>query len=199
VRPLWINVLLPLAFCSLPLVVAALVFAAIPPAARGEYLVRLQDSAIDWIILGLGGLLFLAQTWLAWRALQWKDAQSNFDESADDWLTHTARGAEWFPLLGLIGTVAAILQTFSSFGLDATGATKPPDAAEIIRRYGPAITATGSGLFMAFLNILPSWIVVAGRKLIRSMAGRPAPPPPADQPIDLISAAPPGTRQGGQA
>lgn len=193
-RPLWINVLLPLAFVALPVATAALIFAAVPPTARGHYLDRLQTSPIDWIILGLGGVLFLAQTWLAWRALQWKDAQNSFDETVDDWLTHTARGAEWFPLLGLIGTVAAILETFSSFGPGSK-----PAAEEIIQKYGPAITATGSGLFMAFLNILPSWIVVAGRKLIRSMAGRPAPPPPAEQPIDLISAATPGTRKGGQA
>lgn len=193
-RRLWINTLLPLVFCSLPVVAAAVIFAAIPPAARDEYIRRLQDSAIDWIILGLGGLLFVAQTWLSLRALQWKDARNDFDETADDWLTHTARGAEWFPLLGLIGTVAAILQTFSSFGPGSK-----PAAEEIIQKYGPAITATGSGLFMAFLNILPSWIVVAGRKLIRSMAGRPAPPSPEQQPIDLISAAHPGGRGGGQA
>jgi hypothetical protein len=194
VRPLWINTLLPLVFCSLPLATAGLILAAVPPAARDEYLRRLPESPIDWIILGLGGLLFLAQTWLAWRALRWKDAAGNFDETVDDWLTHTARGAEWFPLLGLIGTVAAILQTFTSFG---EGGIKPT-AEEIIRRYGPAITATGSGLFMAFLNILPSWIVVAGRKLIRSMAGRPT-PAPTEPPIDLISAASPGFRRGGQA
>lgn len=196
-RRLWIDTLLPLVFCALPPAVAGLIFAAIPPAARGEYLARLHDSAIDWIILALGGLLFAAQTWLAWRAMRWKDERNNFDETVDDWLTHTARAAEWFPLLGLIGTVAAILQTFSSFGPDATGAAAKPEAAEIIRRYGPAITATGSGLFMAFLNILPGWVVIAGRKLIRSLAGRASPP---EQPIDLISAAgPPGYRGGGRA
>jgi hypothetical protein len=185
VRRLWINTLLPLVFCALPVAVAAVVFAAIPPAARGQYLDRLRTAPIDWIILGIGGLLFVAQTWLAWRALQWKDARNAFDETVDDWLTHTARAAEWFPLLGLIGTVAAILQTFSSFGPGSK-----PAAEEIIQKYGPAITATGSGLFMAFLNILPSWIVVAGRKLIRGMAGRPP-----EQPIDLVSAA--NTPRGG--
>jgi hypothetical protein len=191
---LWINTLLPLVFCALPVAVAAVVFAAIPPSARGQYLDRLRTAPIDWIILGIGGLLFVAQTWLAWRALQWKDARNAFDETVDDWLTHTARAAEWFPLLGLIGTVAAILETFNSFGPGSK-----PAAEEIIQKYGPAITATGSGLFMAFLNILPSWVVVAGRKLIQSMAGRATPPTP-EQPIDLISAAaPPGTRGGNRA
>lgn len=193
-RRLWINTLLPLVFCALPVAAAAVVFAAIPPTARGQYLDRLRTAPIDWIILGIGGLLFVAQTWLAWRALRWKDARHGFDETVDDWLTHTARAAEWFPLLGLIGTVAAILETFSSFGPGSK-----PAAEEIIQKYGPAITATGSGLFMAFLNILPSWVVVAGRKLIGGMAGRATPPVP-EQPIDLISAAgPPGARGGNRA
>jgi len=46
---------------------------------------------------------------------------------------------------------------------------------EIIRKYAPAITATGSGLFMALMNILPTWVVGLGRDMIRSLAGG-APP-----------------------
>ena len=41
----------------------------------------------------------------------------------------------------------------------------------IIARYAPAITATGSGLFMAFINILPPWIVMVGRDLIATLGG----------------------------
>jgi hypothetical protein len=171
VRRLWINTLLPLVFCATPPIVAVLVYMAMPAAARNEYQNRLQDSAIDWIILSIGAALFIAQTWLAWRALRWKE--TNFDERVDPWLSHLAQAAEWFPLLGLIGTVAAILQTFSTFGPGTR-----PAAEEIIQKYGPAITATGSGLFMAFLNILPSWMVIAGRNLILSLAGTPATPPP---------------------
>ena len=173
-RRLWINLLLPAVFCLLPLLLAVLIFVAIPPTARQEYLTRLTNSPMDWIILGLGSVLFLAQLFLSWRALQWSDAKNNFREHYDDWLTHTAQAAEWFPLLGLIGTVSAILQTFSTF---APGSK--PAAEEIIQQYGPAITATGSGLFMAFLNILPSWMVIAARKLIRSLAIEEVPLTPA--------------------
>ena len=74
--------------------------------------------------------------------------------------------AEWFPLLGLIGTVAAILQTFGSI---TPGVNPTPQ--EIIRKYAPAITATGSGLFMALLNILPTWVVATGRDLILTLGG----------------------------
>ena len=168
-RRFWIHHVLPVAFCLVPVLAAALVFAAVPARARAEYLDRLQTSAVDWLILASGFSLFVAQTFLAWRALRWKE--TNFDERADHWLSHLAQGAEWFPLLGLIGTVAAILQTFSSIAVD-----RQPTAGEIIRSYAPAITATGSGLFMALINILPSWIVVIGRDLIRSLGGY-APPP----------------------
>jgi len=166
VRRLWISFLLPIVFCSMPLLIAVLLYFAVPLSARQEYGKRLNESQIDWIILGLGSLLFVAQLWLSWKALRWKDSANDFDEANDDWLSHMAQAAEWFPLLGLIGTVAAILQTFGSFG----PGTKPA-AEEIIQKYGPAITATGSGLFMAFLNILPSWIVTAARKIIKPLAG----------------------------
>jgi hypothetical protein len=152
------------AFCLVPALAAALVFAAVPADARRDYLTRIQESGIDWVILSSGFTLFAAQTYLAWRALRWKE--TNFDERSDRWLSHLAQAAEWFPLLGLIGTVAAILQTFSSI---APGTQPTPQV--ILRKYAQAITATGSGLFMALINILPSWVVTVGRDLIRSLAG----------------------------
>jgi hypothetical protein len=171
VRRFWIHHVLPLAFCLVPLLGAGLVFAAIPPDARHDYLHRLETSAIDWIILGIGFPLFAMQTILSWRALLWRNG--DFDKRPDRWLSHLSQAAEWFPLLGLIGTVAAILQTFSSI---TPGSTPTPQ--DIIRKYAPAITATGSGLFMALVNILPTWIVAVGRDLISSLAGTPAAPPP---------------------
>src|SRR5206468_4998839 len=122
--------------------------------AQAFYLNQIRESPMDWLILGLGVVLFCIQMTLAWRALQWRGA--GFDERPDRWLSTLAQAAEWFPLLGLLGTVAGILQTFSSI----TGSITPK---EIIRQYAPAITATGSGLFMALVNILPTWVVNAGR------------------------------------
>ena len=91
-------------------------------------------------------------------------ARPRFDERPDRWLSNLAQAAEWFPMLGLLGTVAGILQTFSQV---RTGIE--PD--EIIRNYSPAITATGSGLFMALINILPTWVVLIGRQLILTLGG----------------------------
>jgi len=160
VRRLLILQLLPLIFCAVPLLTAGVIAAALPVKARDFYLEHL--SPLDWLILGLGAFLFVVQILLTWRALQWRG--TSFNERPDGWLSNLAQAAEWFPLLGLIGTVGGILQTFSSI----SGPT-PPE--RIIMLYAPAITATGSGLFMALINILPTWVVLVGRDLISTLGG----------------------------
>jgi hypothetical protein len=166
-----IRTVLPFLFCLVPLLAGCLVALAVPPDAMHDYLARVRHSPMDWLILGLGAVLFILQTLLGFRAMRWREV--GFDERPDRWLSSLAQAAEWFPLLGLLGTVAAILQTFGS--IPATGSITP---GEVIRRYAPAITATGSGLFMALMNILPTWVVTAGRDLILALAGG----PPADEP-----------------
>lgn len=161
-----IRFLLPFIFCLVPPLAALLVAAAVPEVALSYYLDRLRNSPMDWLILGLGAVLFVLQMLLAYSALRWQ--ATSFDERPDRWLTNLAQAAEWFPLLGLLGTVAGILQTFSSI----TGQL-PPE--RIIALYAPAITATGSGLFMALVNILPTWVVLVGRDLILALGGGAAP------------------------
>jgi hypothetical protein len=156
-----IQAVLPLLFCVMPPLAGVLIAVALPTVARNFYLTHL--TPLDLLILALGGILFVLQMLLAFIALQWRGP--GFNERPDNWLTHLAQAAEWFPLLGLLGTVAGILQTFSSMG---TSSSTPQ---EIIRLYAPAITATGSGLFMALINILPTWLVLVGRDLIRTLGG----------------------------
>ncbi|MCI0463591.1 MAG: MotA/TolQ/ExbB proton channel family protein [Gemmataceae bacterium] len=168
-RRLLIQVFLPLVFCSIPLLTAALIAVAIPDQARKFYFDHVSKSAIDWIILGLGGALFLTQMMLAWRALQWQG--TGFNERPDRWLSNLGQAAEWFPMLGLIGTVMAILQTFGTLAAEARQTTDPITTARILELYAPAITATGSGLFMALINLFPTWIVLLGRDLILSLGG----------------------------
>jgi hypothetical protein len=160
VRRTLIQNVLPVTFCLVPPLAAAVIVAALPGRARDFYLAHL--TPLDMLILALGGVLFVVQLLLAWRALHWRGA--TFDERPDAWLTHLAQAAEWFPLLGLIGTVAGILQTFAGI----TGAMGPE---QIIKNYAPAITATGSGLLMALVNILPGWVVLLGRQLIQALGG----------------------------
>jgi hypothetical protein len=166
VRRALIQFILPLAFCVVPVLAGAVIALAIPTKAMDFYLKRLPDSPMDWLILGLGAVLFVLQTTLGWRAMRWRG--DGFDERGDRWLSNLAQGAEWFPLLGLLGTVGGILQTFS----EMKGSLTP---SQIIQNYAPAITATGSGLFMALLNILPTWLVNVGRDLILTLGGGPPP------------------------
>lgn len=164
-RRILIQLVLPLCFCLLPLVAASLVALAVPRDAMAFYLDNI--STMDRLILGLGGGLFLCQMLLCRQAMRWTG--NSFDERPDKWITNLAQAAEWFPLLGLLGTVGGILQTFSSIH----GPT-PPHV--IIEKYAPAITATGSGLFMALINILPPWMVLLGRDLILTLGGGPSTP-----------------------
>jgi hypothetical protein len=164
VRRKLIQAVLPLVFCCIPPLAGILIAMALPAHARAFYLAHL--TALDVLILTLGVALFFVQMLLALRALRWRI--NTFDERPDPWLSHLGQAAEWFPLLGLLGTVAGILQTFSSMG---SASTTPQ---QIISLYAPAITATGSGLFMALLNILPTWLVLIGRDLIRTLGGEAA-------------------------
>ncbi len=165
-RRILIQHILPFILCLIPLLGAALIAAATPSAALNFYLERIRESRMDWVILGLGFSIFAVQVILAWRALQWRGTR--FEERADRWLSHLAQAAEWFPLLGLIGTVTGILETFYELGNKEHVQTR-----EIIRLYAPAITATGSGLFMALINIFPTWVVTLGRDLLTTLGGPP--------------------------
>jgi hypothetical protein len=182
VRRYLIRHLLPLVFCVVPALAAALIAAAMPSAARDFYLGHI--TPLDGLILTLGMTLFAIQILLAWRALRWRG--SDFDQRPDRWILNLAQAAEWFPLLGLIGTVAGIMQTFASFGGSGDVVTQR----EIIFKYAPAITATCSGLFMALINILPTWVVLIGRDLIRTLGGAALPVEPAAPPVAEVYQAP---------
>jgi len=163
VRKLIIQTILPLVFAVLPLLGATLILLTLPERGSRFYFSHL--TPLDYVIISLGGGLFLIQTWLAFHAMRWQT--DDFADWPDVWLSRLSQSSEWFPLLGLIGTVGAILQTFSNIS-ETGGAT--PD--RIIGLYAPALTATGSGLFMALVNILPGWMVLIGRGLIESLGGR---------------------------
>jgi hypothetical protein len=176
VRRFLIQFVLPLCFCLVPFLAAALVAVCIPRDAMYFYFYHF--GPMDGLIVALGSLLFVLQMLLCWQALRWRG--TGFNEGADHWISHLAQAAEWFPMLGLLGTVAGILQTFSALGSlsDASGGFR---AQVIFQQYSPAITATGSGLFMALINILPTWIVMMGRDLILTLGGS-RPTPPGDAP-----------------
>jgi len=50
-------------------------------------------------------------------------------------------------------------------------ANKPEDPRDAARRKRNLAIAVGVGLFMALINILPTWVVMVGRQLIVALAG----------------------------
>src|SRR5207302_7287835 len=123
----------------IPFLAATLIAVCIPPSATEFYFQHWGN--MDKLILSLGAVLFVVQMLFCWQALRWRGA--GFSEGADRWISHLAQAAEWFPLLGLLGTVAGILQTFSTLGELAEGSSGSRTQI-IFQQYSPAITATGS-------------------------------------------------------
>jgi len=160
VRRFLIQLVFPFFLCLIPPMAAALIAVVIPPEAMKFFLSHIGE--MDALILGIGALLFTTQMILCWFALQWRG--TSFNDGPDRWVNNLSQAAEWFPMLGLLGTVGGILQTFSAI----TGPVQPH---VIIEKYAPAITATGCGLYMAFINILPAWVMIVGRDLITTLGG----------------------------
>ena len=169
-RRILVGFFLPFLLSLLPFLAAAMVLMCIPHTALTYFWNQLDPMAgrglMEILIIAGGTALFSVQMILCWRSMRWRGI--GFDEGSDRWLSNLAQAAEWFPMLGLIGTVAGILEAFAS-SRAGSGAIQPAMIA-------PAITATGSGLFMAFINILPAWISILGRDLILLLSGTPQPP-----------------------
>ena len=72
-------------------------------------------------------------------------------------------GTDLLPLLGLLGTALAILNTF--FGLSGT-----PDSSEIVANFAPALTTTVSGIGFAIVNtfLIQGFLVPAYQQFFRS-------------------------------
>jgi hypothetical protein len=168
VRRFLIRQVLPPLLCLVPVTGLALLVLAVPARAMQFYLENVRTSFLDWIILSLGMGFFICQLVLAWLALRWR--QQSFEERFDPLLQRLYQTAEWFPLLGLFGTVVGIIQTFG-----AIGASENVQQRDIIRLYSPALTATASGLLMTLVNIVPLWLVAVGRMLILTIAVPPEP------------------------
>lgn len=161
-RTFFIRGVLPIVFCIVPFLALALIVMCIPVKAMSFFAAHF--GMMEILILGGGILLFLVQMLIAWLALVYRGTPS--EAGLDRWLSHLAQAAEWFPMLGLIGTVAGILEAFAQH----TGSAIQPAV------IAPAITATGAGLLMALINIFPSYVATLGGDLILSLAGRPQKP-----------------------
>ncbi len=163
---LLVRGMLPLLFALGPWVMAFGLLIAIPAEAREFY--SLHMTRIDWIILAFGAGLFLWQSLALWLGLV--TAQCTGDGSDLAWLRQLSMAVEWFPLLGLLGTVISILQTLANL-------SPGTPVEEVIKNYSPALTATASGLVAALANLFPLWMGNLGLLLIQPLAQGPGPDP----------------------
>lgn len=162
-RKLLVRGILPLLFAAIPIAATFGLVVSLPLDAREFF--SLHMTRLDWIILGAGAGLLIWQTAALWAGLA---TYSGNDEPALIWLRQLSNAVEWFPLLGLLGTVISILQTLGNL---APGT--PID--EVIRNYSPALTATASGLVAALANLTPLWVGNLGLLMLERIAEGPLP------------------------
>lgn len=105
-------------------------------------------SAFDWIILSVGTVLMLFQ--LVAIILRCISSKVFFIQQLGRIQSACLQWTELLPVLGLIGTVLAMLNTFSAFDVTQEGGV---NVVEIIKRFAPAMTTTLSGLFMVVVNL----------------------------------------------
>lgn len=105
-------------------------------------------SPFDWIILCFGAALLVFQLFVIIMRLV--SNRTLFIQHLGRIQSACLQWTELLPVLGLIGTVMAMLNTFSEFSVSPDVGI---DVVSMIRRFAPAMTTTLSGLFMVVLNL----------------------------------------------
>jgi hypothetical protein len=105
-------------------------------------------SGLDWVIISFGVFLALFQLFAIF--MRYSSRRVFFVQNLCRIQATCLQFTELLPVLGLIGTVAAMLNTFSEFSVTSGEGV---DIAVIIRKFAPALTTTLSGLFMIIINL----------------------------------------------
>lgn len=105
-------------------------------------------SPFDWIILAFGFALCFFQIFAI--VMRHISSRTLFVQNLGRIQSACLQWTELLPVLGLIGTVMAMLNTFSAFEVAPEVGV---ELAPMIRRFAPAMTTTLSGLFMVVLNL----------------------------------------------
>jgi hypothetical protein len=113
------------------------------------YWETVRESGIDWFILGLGGALIVAH--VVGLLMRWQGKKVFFVQHLDRYRTVCLALTELLPVLGLLGTVLSLMNTFKGFQA-APG--EAPDLAQTLRTFAPALSATLSGLLMITPNLV---------------------------------------------
>lgn len=108
-----------------------------------------RSSPLDWGILTFGVLLVIAH--VIGLAGRYHGQSVIFVQGLDRYRTVCLLLTDLLPVLGLLGTVLALMDTFRSFQVAATG--EAPDLSQMIRSFAPALSTTISGLLMIGPNL----------------------------------------------
>lgn len=117
-------------------------------------------SPIDWFIYAVGSLLLITQIFFLVMHLKGKGFQ--FVQYLSKWQQFFLVIAELLPLLGLLGTVFSLMNTFGTFQAMKTGAKI--DFTLMIQNFAPALSATFSGLFWVIPNLVMNAILFSVTK-----------------------------------
>ena len=107
-------------------------------------------SKLDFVILGLGGILIAVQ--FVGLVGHYISNQLLFVQYLDQYRNFCLLVTELLPVLGLLGTVFSLMDTFNSF--QAAGDGETPDLSKMVRTFAPALSTTISGLMMIAPNLL---------------------------------------------
>lgn len=98
----------------------------------------------DRLIIGLGFLTVLVQLiFYIMYVLKIK----GFDKNANEWFDWLVLFFDLFPLMGLLGTVNGMLDTFKEF-------KENMDITSMMAKFAPALTSTVSGIIALILNLI---------------------------------------------
>jgi hypothetical protein len=113
------------------------------------YFDTVKDSPLDWVILTFGLSLIAAQ--LFGLFMRYEGQKILFVQKLDRYRTFCLMMVELLPVLGLLGTVLALMNTFKTFQI---AADETPDLSNLIRAFAPALSTTISGMMMVVPNLL---------------------------------------------
>ena len=114
------------------------------------YWQTVKKSQLDWVILAAGTLLIIAH--IIGIIGNRYSKKRLFDQHLGRYRGFCHLCTELLPVLGLLGTVFSLMDTFDSF--QAAGDTGKPDLSKMIQTFAPALSTTISGLMMIAPNLL---------------------------------------------
>lgn len=115
-----------------------------------SYFETVRRTELDWVILLLGVVLLIAHGYGLWKRFEGRAVM--FVQDLDRYRTFCLLVTELLPVLGLLGTVLSLMQTFKTFQTASDG--DAPDLSLMIQSFAPAMSTTISGLLCVAPNLV---------------------------------------------